>query len=37
MFTLKENCMTHLLEPVDNITWLRIKRPGTYHTYRSNL
>ena len=30
MFTLKENCMTHLLEPVDNITWLRIKRPGTY-------
>ena len=30
-FTLKENFMLHLLEePVDNITWLRIKQPGTY-------
>ena len=31
IFTLKENFMLHLFEePVDNITWLRIKQPGTY-------
>ena len=31
IFTLKENFMLHLLEePVDDITWLRIKQPGTY-------
>ena len=31
IFTLKENFMLHLLEePVDDITWLRNKQPGTY-------
>ena len=31
MFTLKEDFMSHLLEePVDDITWLRIKQLGTY-------
>ena len=31
ILTLKENFMLHLLEePVDDITWLRIKQPGTY-------
>ena len=31
MFTLKENFMTNLFEePIDYITWLRIKQPGTY-------
>ena len=31
IFSLKENFMSHLLEePGDDITWLRIKQPGTY-------
>ena len=31
IFTLKENCMSHLFkEPVDDITWLKFKHPGTY-------
>ena len=31
MLTLKENFMSHLLEELlDDITWLRIKQPGTY-------
>ena len=30
MFTLKENFIHLLEEPVDDITWLRIKQPGTY-------
>ena len=30
-FTLDQNFMSHLLEePVDTVTWLRIKYPGTY-------
>ena len=30
IFTLKEYFIHLLEEPVDNITWLRIKQPGTY-------
>ena len=30
-FVLKENLMSHLFEePVDTVTWLKIKQPGTY-------
>ena len=30
IFTLKEYLLHLFEEPVDNITWLRIKQPGTY-------
>ena len=33
-FTLKENVMSHPFEePVDKVTWLKIKQPGTYTIY----
>ena len=33
IFTLKEYFIHLLEEPVDDVTWLRIKQPGTYTIY----